>query len=999
MKKFLSLFLSLIMVLALLPAVSLAEEEAWWEEDYWSEEVLLSLGAELPAYNAAEGVYEISKPEQLLYLSGLWKPEDSNADGVADAPCDGTYVLTADLDMSDLLDSIGTVISSKSGTKTEGYMPPIAASVDELQEEGIHCGFFGTFEGNYHVISNLRIVRMGSKYAGLFGNIGHDYGIGYVRNLALVNMDVVGAANSGLLCGSLQGDVDNCVVIGTVTVTEKTAGGIAGKVKKNDAGYESNVRNCFVWCDITVLGQGSENGSAGGVCGAQSNGGRIYNCYVGGSITVEDEGAQDIGGISGNLKNGQAVENMVMLLKSIDTETGTNTGLLVGNYGSESGSHINNNYVFEGTVVNGCPTSAHPDAACYSIVTADDLCTESFYLDKAGWDMESIWTCVKTDDCLYPMLQGFAENALVTDGLAAKVADTLRTTALAVRTGEPAVNTAYQDEQATLSMTAYNPAGAAISDVQVAYGTSKDPAELTETVACTEAGDGSFVATLPVLAEGTYYYVFNYKVDGKDASFPSNGAIRLDIVSSEAKYAPKYLTVAPGTDYSSVGINFITESEGLTGELRYRLAGGNEWTVLPAEQYSVQLSEDADPYVSYSCDVTGLAADTAYEYMAAVTADGSTYYQSDIHTFTTLPDDGSFSFIVVSDMQGTSEEAYDPFYYTMNGFVADTLGGVDMVINLGDMTENDTDAEWSYLFTTIGDVLADNIVAYVAGNHECKRTATYENFKALTNLPGGIDDAAIGETTASFVVGDVCFVILNTEPYSGLDGADTAADKVAYYEAQKAWAAQCFEESGCTYRIICAHAGLVQDDAVATDFLIQMCDELDVDMYFNGHIHNYFRANTLGGEKTDVGTGTAYVTTSPMGIKFDPYEGEIDDILQFQTGGTDDERQYFTYVQVTPDGINVTAYQRSTDEAASKSTCAEYEVIDSFSLKTSDKQAEEEPVAEETAEVANETPADAAPAAGQTGSKANVGLIVGISVAAVVVIAVVVVLVVKKKKN
>ncbi len=46
---------------------------------------------EAPFYNAAKNVYEISKPKQLMYLSGDWK------DG---APRDGNYVLTADLDMT-----------------------------------------------------------------------------------------------------------------------------------------------------------------------------------------------------------------------------------------------------------------------------------------------------------------------------------------------------------------------------------------------------------------------------------------------------------------------------------------------------------------------------------------------------------------------------------------------------------------------------------------------------------------------------------------------------------------------------------------------------------------------------------------------------------------------------------------------------------------------------------------------------------------------------------
>ena len=112
-----------------------------------------------------------------------------------------------------------------------------------------------------------------------------------------------------------------------------------------------------------------------------------------------------------------------------------------------------------------------------------------------------------------------------------------------------------------------------------------------------------------------------------------------------------------------------------------------------------------------------------------------------------------------------------------------------------------------------------------------------------------------------------------------------------------------------------------------------MCDELDVDLFFNGHIHNYFRATVDGtGSKAEIGEATTFVTTSPMGMKFDEYGGEIDDVLGFQTGGQADERQYFTYVEVSGDGITVTAYQRTEAGDATLKSCADYTVIDRFTI-------------------------------------------------------------------
>ena len=221
-KRVLALLFGLLLVCSLSTGKAKAEEEsAWWQNDIWETQALMDLGAVAPTYNAASKQYEISTPEQLLFLSGVWKPEDGNADGVPDAPCDATYVLTADLDMQPLMERIGGVLSERSGEQRNGYMPPIAALTDEGKDGGVRCAFFGTFDGQGHTISNLRIERMQQKYAGLFGNVGHDAGEGLVRNLALNNIEVKCLASCGLVVGGLYGDVENCVAVGTIDACKR----------------------------------------------------------------------------------------------------------------------------------------------------------------------------------------------------------------------------------------------------------------------------------------------------------------------------------------------------------------------------------------------------------------------------------------------------------------------------------------------------------------------------------------------------------------------------------------------------------------------------------------------------------------------------------------------------------------------------------------------------------------------------------------------------------
>ncbi|MDO4852453.1 MAG: metallophosphoesterase family protein [Clostridia bacterium] len=932
MKRTLLVVLSLLLVLAPLPQSAAAEENAsnWWKQDYWPVEVLTELGAVPPTYNASDARYEISTPEQLLYLSGLWKPEDTNGDGAPDAPCNGTYVLTADLDMAPLMASIGTKLSEKAGTETKGYMPPIAALADEAEDGGVKCAFFGTFDGQGHAIKNLRIVRPGGKYVGLFGNIGHDFGQGYVRNLAVLDAEIVGLATCGILAGEVYGDIDNVVCTGTIDCAEKNAGGLAGKIKRNDNGYIGVARNCFVYCDILVRGQGNENGAAGGVSASNSKGGQIINCYVGGSIKVLGADADSVAGIVGNLKGGTAIDNNVMLLTEVNGgEASTNVGLLCGNYSGDSGSHIHNNYVWEGTRLLGGVSSDHPEGEAFTTVSGAALREKALYTDALGWDLETVWAWVGDDTNGYPMLKDFVDSTDLSDRIAADL--TVKTPVL--RLSEPMVNTAFEGDTATIAAPVLLPDGASISGGTLYYGTGKAKSACTNAIPM-ELIEGGLIANLAAEKVGTYYYYCTAIIDGAEYAFPSEGTMRLDVVSASSKFAPEQLTLSPGATYAEVCFNWMTEADGLTSELRWRHAGASQWEgIVPVtETERVEVRNDHGTFTSYSVDLDGLDPDTAYEYMA-VTNDGTRDYTSKINSFTTLPDSKAFSFVVISDLQSTNEEGYLPYLYTANTFLTDTLHP-DFVANVGDLTEDDTMSEWRFMYDTIGDIYASTLTAFAPGNHEAKGDVIYSHFKGRTNLPNGIDDEMLAETTSAFVVGDVCFVTLNTDPYTGIEGADASADKLNYYQLQKEWAKEVFEQSGCSWRILLGHAGLVQKDPAATAFLEQMCEELDVDLFFNGHIHNYFRATVDGsGNAKDLGEATTFVTVSPMGPKFDNYGHEIDDILQFQTGGTDDPRQYFAYVEAADGALTVTVYQRTNAGSATKKNCSDYTVIDSFRLE------------------------------------------------------------------
>ncbi|MDR1193551.1 MAG: hypothetical protein LBK98_05195, partial [Peptococcaceae bacterium] len=617
-KRMLATVLSLILLLSICPVAAwAAPDKQWYENDYWELEQLLSLGAALPVYNAAAGQYEISTPEQLLFLSGLWKPEDSDGDGAPDAPNNGFYVLTADLDMAPLMARIGGAISAAAGESRVGYMPPIGSETDQTGKDPLDtkCAFFGTFDGQGHAIRNLRVERMGDKYAGFFGNIGHDYGEGYVRNLAVLDMSLKSVASCGLLAGAIYGDVDNCVVTGTIECDEKTVGGLAGKIKKNENGYIGIARNCFAYAEIVIHGLGSENGACGGITSAQSDGGAIENCFAAGSITVEGSKAESVGGVSGNLNGGQTVTGNVMALKSILVESGTDVGLLAGNYSGANGSGVSNNYVWNGTALTGNISSEHPDEAAFVAVTADDLLSQSFYATTVGWEFDQVWAWAGEATRGVPIPRPFGEiGAELVDLLAADlvVKDVI------LRPSEPMTNAGYEGEPIPLVATLTLPealAGQAAA-VTLHYGGEKNGGSFTKSAPMRDGGDGIYSVDFPENAAGDWYYYFSAAVGDLEITCPSDTgvALRLSIQPRSARKTPQYITVNPGETFDRIGLAWITQDGGLSAKVLWRASGGENWTEVAASDIRDVALGARGNYVSYEAELEGLAASTVYEY-------------------------------------------------------------------------------------------------------------------------------------------------------------------------------------------------------------------------------------------------------------------------------------------------------------------------------------------------------------------------------------------------
>ena len=148
----------------------------------------------------------------------------------------------------------------------------------------IAIGFSGTFDGQGHTISNMKIA--GTGYVGLFGHIEEG---GTVQNVTFEDVEIsqqTADSYAGVIAGRNDGTIIHCQIVdGTVTLNDvnSRAGGIAGQ----------NYGAVF-FCEVTDCSVSNTSGIAGGIVG-ESFFGQITGCSFDGRIAVGTYG----GGIAG----------------------------------------------------------------------------------------------------------------------------------------------------------------------------------------------------------------------------------------------------------------------------------------------------------------------------------------------------------------------------------------------------------------------------------------------------------------------------------------------------------------------------------------------------------------------------------------------------------------------------------------------------------------------------------------------------------------------------
>ena len=290
-KKLLSLLLALCLVMALVPMTAFAEGTS---VDNWDGTADTSWYTSAP--DASE--YHISTAEQLAGLAQLVN------DKATPVSFEGkTIYLDNDLDLS--------------GTQ----WTPIG--------NGSNFGryFAGTFDGQYHKITNLHHHSTGDELIrnGLFGVVSDG---GTLKNLLVIDADI--ASNDGsLLAGILAdwvdgGTVENCYTSGKIenNVGDKMVGGLIGQCTGS-----TQVKGCG--SDATVISTESDEDhvdTVGGLIGQWENSAdssSITDCWFGGSVSCNNIYSA-VGGILGaNFENfsgnkpGVIIKNCMVATKNI----------------------------------------------------------------------------------------------------------------------------------------------------------------------------------------------------------------------------------------------------------------------------------------------------------------------------------------------------------------------------------------------------------------------------------------------------------------------------------------------------------------------------------------------------------------------------------------------------------------------------------------------------------------------------------------------------------
>ena len=241
-----------------------------------------------------------------------------------------------------------------------------------------NCPFMGTFDGDGHTISGIRIYKGGNEnevdeYLGLFGLVQS----GTVKNVTITDMRITGYSYLGGIVGENDdySRVENCHATATVALNavQNGAYNFGGIVGHN---YQGNIIGCSSAVTITTTGTLTNCHNFGGIVG-YTHYGSVRNCLAVGvaipDISFKDYYQNDVtasGAIAGSFDGGANFQNYYSGCTLGGTPTASGIGV---------GWEYSNNERHDVTANNGAvPATLH------TLTLGEDITASGALINQSG---------------------------------------------------------------------------------------------------------------------------------------------------------------------------------------------------------------------------------------------------------------------------------------------------------------------------------------------------------------------------------------------------------------------------------------------------------------------------------------------------------------------------------------------------------------------------------------------------------------------------------------
>ncbi|WP_461225512.1 phosphodiester glycosidase family protein [Lacticaseibacillus suihuaensis] len=322
-----------------------------------------------------------------------------------------------------------------------------------------------------------------------------------------------------------------------------------------------------------------------------------------------------------------------------------------------------------------------------------------------------------------------------------------------------------------------------------------------------------------------------------------------------AKAAEFKATGAKAAEFKATGSKAIgAKAAGSKAAAGDAAAAG--WTDVAGTTQLLTYSGDGKALQLSSVTATKLTPNTTYRYRVG---DGT--HWSDVRQFTTLAAVDHLTFNVFGDTQVTNPAGLADFDRVLTA-IEGAKQKSDFAIHVGDWNDDQSlfkEADMTAAMFNRHPGFDSLDLLHVLGNHEYMGDDGTKS-AAMMGVPRG--NGASVNPTGTYAV-----------DYGNLHIATIGwTDSAATMKAEMDWLRRDMNHSAATWKIVLTHQPVYNKnpaDAGATlfhDQLAPVCDELGIDLVFNGHDHSYGRTKPLVADKAKAG-GTVYVAAGHTGDK------------------------------------------------------------------------------------------------------------------------------------